>query len=308
MDRIRQMQVFIQVMESGSFTRAAEALNLPRSTVSTEIQALEDRLQVQLLQRTTRRVVPTDDGLRFFSSARDIVDAVEVSEHMFRKGPMRIRGRLRIDMPSRIGRRIVIPALPSFIAAHPGIELSLSMTDRLVDMIAEGVDFVIRVGALENSDLICTRLGDVDLINCASPAYLAARGTPVVPGDLARHDLVNYAARLPAADARWEHVELGTALSVPMHSTITVDNAEAYIAAARAGLGIIQIPAFDVRDLLEAGALIEIMPDFRPAAMQLSLLYVRRRYLPPRIRLFQTWIRDVLQGHDVVRDGPQTKN
>ncbi|MCF4164496.1 LysR family transcriptional regulator [Zavarzinia compransoris] len=301
MDRIRQMQIFIQVMESGSFTRAAAALNLPRSTVSTEVQALEDRLQVQLLQRTTRRVMPTDDGLRFFSSARDIVDAVEVSEHMFGKGPMRIRGRLRIDMPSRIGRRIVIPALPDFIAAHPGIELTLSMTDRLVDMIAEGVDFVIRVGALENSDLVCSRLGDVELINCASPAYLAARGTPATPDDLPSHDLVNYAARLPAGDAAWEHVEDGTPRTLTMRSAITVDNAEAYIAAARAGLGIIQIPAFDVRDLLDTGALIEIMPDFRPPPMQLSLLYVRRRHLPPRIRLFQTWIRDVLQAHDVVR-------
>ncbi|WP_435102667.1 LysR family transcriptional regulator [Arhodomonas sp. AD133] len=300
MDRFRQMQVFIQVMESGNFTRAAEAMNLPRSTVSTEIQTLEDRLKTQLLRRTTRQVTATHDGLQFLEAAREIVDAVEASEQMFHPDPDTVQGRLRIDMPSRIGRRIVIPALPGFLQAHPGIELELSMTDRLVDIISEGVDCVIRVGALTDSELICRKLGDVELINCASPGYLAEHGVPEELDDLPGHYVVNYAARRPYPEAEWEYVDGARTRTLATKSLITVDNAEAYIASARAGLGVIQIPKFDVQDLLASGELVEIAPQLRPPAMQLSFLYAKRRNLPSRIRVFQEWISDVLKANGVI--------
>lgn len=294
------MQVFIQVMESGNFTRAAEAMNLPRSTISTVIQALEDRLRVQLLRRTTRRITPTHDGIQFLEVAREIVETVEASEQMFRSDPRQVRGRLRVDMPSRIGRRIVIPAVPGFLAAHPEIDLELSMTDRIVDMISEGVDCLIRVGELTDSELVCRKLGDVEIINCASPGYLAACGMPRGLDDMVRHCVVNYAPRLSSPKAEWEYVAGNTVKTLAMQRRITVDNAEAYIACAEAGLGMIQIPKFDVQDLLATGALVEVLQELRPPPMQLSFLYAKRRNLPPRIRVFQEWISGRLAASKVI--------
>lgn len=300
MDRIRQMQVFIQVMESGNFTRAAEALRLPRSTVSTLIQELEDRLHIQLLRRTTRRMVPTHEGVQFLKTARDIVDAVEASEQMFHPASQRLNGRLRIDMPSRIGRRIIMPGLPALIEAHPEVELEVSMTDRMVDLISEGIDCVIRVGDLSNSDLICRKLGEVEVITCASPAYLARKGIPQSPGDLSTHHLVNYASQFPTGTPTWEFLENGKLKTVAMDSVIAVNNAEGYLAAALAGLGMVQIPAFDVRTLIQSAALVEVLPQFRAPSMPLSFVYARRRNVPVRIHIFQNWVSNLLRRDGVI--------
>lgn len=163
MDRIQQMQTFVQVVDSGNFTRAAGALGLPRSTVSATVQALEDRLGVQLLQRTTRVVRPTQEGLRFAQSARALIDAMAEAEGQFRNRPEEISGRLRIDMPSRMARLMVIPRLADFRSRFPGIMLDLSATDRMVDLISEGIDAVVRMAELEDSELICRRIGVVPI-------------------------------------------------------------------------------------------------------------------------------------------------
>lgn len=302
MDRIRQVQIFIQVMESGNFTRAAQALNIPRSTVSTTIQALEDRLEAQLLQRTTRQVAPTQDGLQFLEAARSLVETYEEAESMFRHEPQRAEGRLHVDIPSRIGRRIVIPALPEFLKQYPLIQLEFSMNDRIINMLTEGVDCVIRVGHLPDSELVCRKLGDIEVINCASPAYLAQYGTPKSLGDLAEHLLVNYSASLPALAAEWEYLDGEREWFVKMRSMITVDNAEAYIASAMAGMGIIQIPRFDVEDALEAGTLVQILGAYEAPSMPISLLYPSRRHLPLRVRVFQKWVTDMLSAHGVWAD------
>lgn len=299
MDQIRQMRVFLQVMKNGNFTRAAEALHLPRSTVSTVIQELEDRLGVQLLRRTTRRMVPTFEGMQFVKTASDIIDAIEAADQMFHPGSQQITGRLRIDMPSRIGRRIIIPALPSLIEQHPGVELEVSMTDRMVDLVSEGIDCVIRVGELSDSDLICRKLGDIDIMTCASPAYLARMGTPATPEALHVHQIVNYASRFPTAPPVWECVVQGKQMVVPMASAISVNNVEGYLAAALAGMGLIQIPAFDVSDLLDAGQLVEVLPQCRAASMPLNFLYARRRNVPVRIRVFQQWVSELLHKEGV---------
>ncbi|MDF3605379.1 LysR family transcriptional regulator [Paracoccus sp. DMF-8] len=291
------MQIFLQVLESGNFTRAAQALGLPRSTVSTEIQLVEDRLQAQLFLRTTRKVVPTQDGRRFAESARDILDAVTASEQMFRHADLHLSGRLRVDVPSRIGRRLILPALPDFLDRHPGLSVDLSASDRIVDLVADGVDCALRVGSLENSELVSRNLGMLRFVTCASPAYVARHGLPRAPGALATHRLVNYATRLPAMSAELEITENGQARPVSMASTITVDGAEAYLAAALSGLGLIQVPAYDVADLIASGRLVEILPAHPPPPVPLSFLFVRRRNLSPRVRLFQDWITALLNRH-----------
>lgn len=293
------MEMFIQVMESGNFTRAAEALGVPRSTVSTVIQSLEDRLGVQLLRRSTRRMVPSDEGERFLRVAREVVDAASDAEQMFRQRTSQLRGRLRIDMPSRIGRKLVIPALPTLLDEHPELSVEISTTDRFVNLISEGVDCVIRVGALESSDVICQKLGDVEIITCASPEYLAQYGTPKTERDLLAHKLVNYGPSFPASPSTFDYDVKGQTVEVPMANRVTVNNAEAYIAAALAGLGLIQIPAFDVRDLVKSGALRQVLPNLRPPPLQLSLLHARRRNVPLRISVFKEWVSQVLDRHDV---------
>lgn len=300
MDRIRQMQIFIQVMESGNFTRAAEALAIPRSTVSTEIQALEDRLKAQLLLRTTRKVVPTQDGRRFLETAHDIVDAVTASESMFRPTDLHLTGRLRVDVPSRIGRKLVLPALPDFMAEHPDLAIDLSASDRLVDLVADSVDCALRVGVLDDSELVCRNLGEVPFVTCASPAYLARQGTPRTLDDLKAHVLVNYAPRLPATSSTLDFQWHGRLQEVAMRSAVTVDGAEAYIAAALSGLGLIQVPAYDVRGLLERRDFIEVLPEAKPPRVPLSLLFVRRRNLSPKVRVFFRWLEAILEQHDVV--------
>ena len=295
MDRIQQLRVYIQVMDSGNFTRAALAMNIPRSTVSTVIQQLEDRVGTQLLRRTTRRMVPTDEGLRFLETAREISLAMEEAEQMFRTPSGPLSGRLRIDMPSRIGRLHVIPALPGLLSAHPELLIEIGTTDRMVYMLSEGVDCLIRVGTLDNSDLICRKLGDLEIITCASPGYLEKFGIPHTIDDLDRHRLVNYGASLPAVRAQFDFLESGQMCA----STITVNNAESYIAAARAGLGLIQIPSFDVADLLQSGELKRVLPEVVQEPMQLSFLYAQRRNVPARITLFQDWIGSLLKDRQI---------
>lgn len=303
MDRIQQMHVFIQVVESGNFTRAAEALGMPRSSVSNTVQALEDRLGVQLLHRTTRVVRPTQEGLQFADTARDLVDALAEAEGQFRLRPDHIAGRLRIDMPSRIARRLVIPHLHAFRARHPAVTLEISATDRMIDLVSEGIDAVVRLAVLEDSELICRRIGDVQMLTCAGAEYLARHGVPRTPADLADHHLVNYALRMPATSSEWDGLEDGRPITVAMQSHLCVDNAESYVAAGLHGHGLIQVPAYDVAEDIAAGRLIEVLPGFRPAPVPISVLYARRRHLAPRLRAFMDWVQELLQAQGVVAGG-----
>lgn len=300
MDRIQQMQAFIKVVESGNFSRAAEALGLPRSTISTTVQALEDRLGAQLLQRTTRVVRPTQEGLQFLDLARDLVDAVAQAEGVFRHRPEEITGRLRVDMPSRMAGQMVIPHLAEFFALYPSLEIDLSATDRMIDLISEGVDVVVRLAQLESSDLISRKLGDVQILTCASADYVARNGRPQVPEDLTHHILVNYALRMPAQSSDWDGTVVGKPVSVPMRSSLCVNNAESYVAAALQGHGLIQVPAHDVRDFIAAGNLIELLADYRPAPIPISVLYARRRHLAPRARVFMDWLANLLKREGFV--------
>tara|TARA_R110000868_G_scaffold35261_1_gene126584 strand:- start:173 stop:1105 length:933 start_codon:yes stop_codon:yes gene_type:complete len=306
MDRIQQMQAFVQVVESGNFTRAAEALGLPRSTVSSTVQALEDRLGVQLLQRTTRVVRPTQEGLQFADTARDLVDAVAQAEGQYRFRPDDISGRLRIDMPSRIARRMVIPHLHEFRARFPAITLDISATDRLIDLVSEGIDAVVRLAELEDSELICRKIGDVPMLTCGSADYIARHGVPKTPADLTDHCLVNYALRMPALSAEWDGLENGQEVTVEMRSYLCVDNAESYVAGALSGHGLIQAPAHDVADDIAAGRLIEVLTEYRPAPVPVSFLYARRRYLAPRLKVFMDWMAELLNVEGFVEAHNET--
>lgn len=298
MDKLEQYRVFIQVAEMGSFIKAAHALELPRATVSAAVQQLETALATRLLHRTTRQVQLTADGAILLERARLLLsDAVEL-EQLFHTRQQDVFGRLNIDVPSRIARRLIAPALPRLFARYPGLKLALGSTDRAIDLVQEGVDCAIRVGALRDSSLIVRRLGHLALINCASPAYLAEHGVPQTPGDLADgHWMVGYGAPSTGREQPWEYRADGRELELGLPSRVIVNNAENYIACCRAGLGLMQIPRFDVQYLLKRGELVEVLPDYRPAPMAISALYPNRNHRSRRLNAFVEWFETLLAPH-----------
>ncbi|MFC4296869.1 LysR family transcriptional regulator [Castellaniella hirudinis] len=294
MDRIDQLRIFIRVAHSGGFTNAAGQLGVPRPTVSLAIQRLEASLGVRLFDRTTRRVSLTRDGDALLERAAALVADSEELEQLFRPRGRALTGSLRVDLPSRLARRQVAPALPAFLALHPGIDVDLGSSDRAVDLLHEGIDCALRVGELQASSLVARPLGVFRLINCASPAYLARHGVPQQPGDLLQHQAVCYASQPGARAARWEWQEDGQDRSLVMPTRVSVNNVETYIACCLAGLGLIQIPAFDVREHLESGELVEVLPDWLAAPMPVQLVYPHQRYLSHRVRVFGDWLAEIL--------------
>ncbi|MBD9507012.1 LysR family transcriptional regulator [Ensifer sp. ENS10] len=295
MDRIELFRIFTRVVESASFTRAADTLGLPRSSVSAAVQTLETRLGTRLLHRTTRKVAPTQDGAAFYERCLRLIEDMDEAENLFRRSASGPTGRLRVDLPSRIGRLIVAPALPEFLTRYPGIDIDLGMTDRAVHLIEESVDCALRVGPLSDSGLIARPFGTLRLINVASPDYLERYGTPRTPADLASHFAVNYASPSSGRVEDWEWIEGGEARTVAVPGRISVNSAEGSIACCLAGLGLIQIPAFDVIDHLKEGRLVEVMPDHSAAPMPMALLYPHRQHLSRRLQVFANWLEGLMR-------------
>ncbi|MGD9479160.1 LysR family transcriptional regulator [Shinella sp. G-2] len=294
MDRIDLFRIFVRVVDCSSFTRAADMLGLPRSSVSAAVQELEGRVGARLLHRTTRVVSPTQDGAAFYERCLRLIADVEEAENVFRQTAAP-SGRLRIDVPGRIGRLVLAPALPEFLDAYPEIDIDLGVTDRAVNLVEDSVDCVLRVGPLADSGLIARTLGDLPLINVASPAYLRRHGVPEMPDALHDHLAINYASPSSGRIEAWEWVEDGARRTRPMRSRVAVNSAEAYIACCVAGLGLIQIPAYDVRHHLDAGELVEVMPSYRAEPMPMTLLYPHRQHLSRRLQVFADWLEALLR-------------
>lgn len=298
MDRFDQYRVFIQVAEMGNFTRAADALALPRASVSAAIQQLETQLGTRLLHRTTRRVRLTADGEQLLERLRPLLAEAEDIDRLFQASNTEVSGRLRIDVPSRIARRLIAPALPSLLRRHPHLQLDLGSSDRAIDLVREGVDCAVRVGELHDSSLVVRPLGQLALINCAAPAYLREHGHPCTPADLHGHHLaVGYASPHTGRELPWEYQADGQTHTLDVPSQVIANNAETYIACCLAGLGLIQVPRFDVQHLLERGALVEVMPAYRAASMPISLLYPHRRLRSRRLAVFLEWCETLIRPH-----------
>lgn len=294
MDRIDLFRVFTRVVECSSFTRAADTLGVPRSSVSAAVQELEGRVGARLLHRTTRKVSPTQDGTAFYERCLRVIADVEDTENLFRQTAAQPSGRLRIDVPGRIGRLIVAPALPGFLDRYPQIDIDLGVTDRAVNLVEDSVDCVVRVGPLSDSGLIARPIGKLPLINVASPSYLTRHGTPQTPDDLGDHWAVNYASPSSGRVEDWEWMDSGTLRTLPLRGRVTVNSAEAYIACCLAGLGLIQIPAYDVKRHLEVGEMVEVMPGHRAEPMPMTLLYPHRQHLSRRLQVFADWLEALL--------------
>jgi DNA-binding transcriptional LysR family regulator len=288
------LRIFLRVAELASFTRAAEQLGMPKSRASLRVRALEDDLGTHLFQRTTRAVRLTPDGEQLLSRARRLVAEADDVAAMFH-APSTLRGRVRVDLPVNMARDVVIPRLPELLAAHPCLELLLSTSDRRVDVVREGFDCVVRVGALADSGLVARRLGVLPTANYASPEYLRKYGVPASVDDLDRHYVVHYSQSLGAGEPAFEYRDGDTWRERPMRAFVTVNNADAYEAACLAGLGIIQAPRWGRREPVERGIVVEVLPDHTCEPMPVSLVHAHGRTVPKPVRAVMTWLARVVE-------------
>lgn len=298
MDTLDQYRVFVRIAEMGSFTRAAHALELPRASVSAAIQRLEKDMATRLFHRTTRAVRLTADGTQLLERVRLLLAEAEEISQLFQARHRQIAGRLNVDVPSRIARRLIAPALPSLLRLYPRLKLALGSTDRKIDLVHEGVDCAIRVGSVQESSLVVRPIGHVEMVNCASPAYLREFGTPRTADELATgHWSVGYASPTTGRELPWEVDAGDEVVEMPVPSRVIVNNAESYIACCESGLGLIQVPRFDVQDRLDSGTLVEVMPNHRPASMPVSAVYPHRRQRSRRLGAFVDWFATLMQPH-----------
>ncbi|TFY84375.1 LysR family transcriptional regulator [Pseudomonas kairouanensis] len=296
MNKLELLRTFVRVTELSSFTQAGERLGLPRSTVSEHVQALEALLGTRLLQRTTRQVQATQDGRVLYERSKDLLAHMEELEGLFRQDQAQLSGRIRVDMPNVMAREVILPRLPQFMDAHPLIELEISSTDRQVDLLAEGFDCVLRVGAQPDQTVVARRLCSLPMINCASAAYLQRHGVPQTLADLAHHHLVHYVRPLGSRSPGFEYVQGNKVHRLPMAGRITVNSTDAYRVACLGGFGITQVPALGIRELLASGDLVAVLPDYPAPSLDVSLLYAGQRHLPQRVRVFMDWLAALLQA------------
>jgi DNA-binding transcriptional LysR family regulator len=289
MDRFEAMRLFTRVVERRSFTQAANDIGLPRSTATQMIHQLERRLGVRLLQRTTRVVRPTLDGEAYYRRCLAILQDVDDAEGAF--SGTKPKGTLRIEVQGTLARHFLMPNLPAFFEQYPEIEISMSESDRWVDLVHEGVDCALRWGELADSGLVARRLAVLTRITCAAPAYLKRFGRPKTLQDVdAGHQVVGL-RRFTTGDLE----PLSFVVDGKMHKTslpapFSVTGPESYLLATRLGLGLAQMPHFHVAEDLKRGNLVALLTDSPPPSAPVSLMYAQNRQLSPRVRAFSDWL------------------
>jgi LysR family transcriptional regulator for bpeEF and oprC len=286
------IKIFIEIVESGSFTQAAENLQIHRPAVTKALQQLEQHCGIRLMQRTTRRINLTPDGEEFYRRSKPLLAQTDALLESF--GPdCALRGQLRVDMPIAFAVSLVVPNLPGFYREHPDIEIILSSSDRRQDMLRDGLDCVLRMGELDDGDYIARPMGNIKLTTCASPAYLATHGTPKTLEELRQHQAVNWFNSSSRQIMPWTFETSSGAVEVNLPGKLVLDNSEAYVAAGLAGLGMLQGMNLFLQPYLESGLLVEILPDFPTPSRKLSLLYPHR-HLSRKVRVFAEWLENLL--------------
>ena len=291
MDRIDCLRLFVRIVDRGSFSAAAADLGVSRPVATATIKALEERLGTRLLQRSTRHVRPTVEGSAYHGRCTAILADIEDAD---RAASGAVAGLLRVDTVGHLARTVLLPALPAFLARHPALTVHLGEGERFVDLIREGVDCVVRAGALADSGLVARRLGTMAEITCASPAYLARHGVPAAPDRLDGHLMVGFVSSRTGQPLPLEFTVAGRTVEVTLPARVLVGSADASAEAARLGLGLVQAPRFRFGDDLAAGTLVEVLAGFPPDPTPVSILYPSSRQLSRRVRVFVDWLVDTL--------------
>lgn len=295
MDRIDVMRLFTRIVDLGSFTAAAEDMNLPRATATHALQQLERRLGVRLLHRTTRHVSPTLEGQAYYERCRRVLNEVDEAESFLGAAAANPNGRLRVDMSSAIGAAFLFPHLGEFCRRYPGIELELGATDRLVDLLREGVDCVVRSGAPRDAGLVSRRVAMLPTVTCASRAYIEEHGVPRTIEQFRGHQAVNFLSTATGKHSPFEFTVKGKVQSVSLKGRVSVTSTDAYSACCLQGLGFIQAPRYRLERYLASGELVEVLPRFAPPPMPVAVMYAHHRQLAPRVRVFVDWVAETLR-------------
>lgn len=295
MDQIQAMRVYVRVVEAGNFTRAADSLDLPKGTVTKQIQALEARLHVKLLNRTTRRVTVTPDGAAYFERAARLLNDFDELEASMANAQAAPTGRLRIDVGTSTARLVVIPALASFCDKYPDIQVDLGVSDRPVDLISDNVDVVIRAGDITDQSLVARRIGNLPFVTVASPGYLKTYGTPAHPRDLerGRHHVVNFFAGNTRRIYPLEFNQAGETIEIGGPYRVSVNESNAHTTAVLAGFGVSQMVSFIAAPYLASGELVQLMPDWTRDSLPVHVVYPPNRHLSAKVRAFVDWAAEV---------------
>ncbi len=294
---LENVRVFLKAVETNSFSAAGRMLRLSPSVVSYRIQMLEDALGARLLTRTTRTMRLTEAGELFLEHCREIIEAVERAEaSVADSSGVSARGVLRVTAPLGLGRRVVAPMMARYRKAQPHTDVRLRLSDHLLDLVREGVDLAIRLARMEDSSFTLRKVAEVRRVLCAAPEYLARRGTPEAPRDLARHDCL--LLRFPGSPQfRWSFDFRGEAAAVLVEGPLDADDGDVLTQWALDGLGLVMKPLFEVAPYIAGGRLVEVMPEARPQSMTLGVLYPTRRMLPPRTKSFIDLAVEELRRH-----------
>lgn len=296
MDKFDCMRAFVRVVETGSFTKAADTLDLSRTTVTQLIQQLEAHLRIKLLNRTTRKVNVTNDGAAYYERVVRLLTELSDIENSLPSASSAPRGLLRVDVPSPFANIVLVPALPDFFARFPGIQLELGASDRKVDLISENVDCVVRGGEIKEGSLIARRVGDLPLGVYAAPSYLKRLGTPVHPRELREsdHRIVRYrwANEIPYA-----MYKDGESARLQGRSMLEIDDGNAYLTAGLAGLGVQWLPAYMAQRHIKNGELVRLFSDWQFDSMPLYVAYSPNRYASKQLRVFIEWVSLLIAQH-----------
>lgn len=293
MDKLRAMQTFAAVAELGSFTKAANALQLPNASVSTLVAQLEAHLQTRLLARTTRRLSLTDDGAAYLERVQRLLLDVDELETGLRGAQTSARGRLRIDVPAAAGRHVLAAALPEFLARYPHISIELGSSDRPVELVMEGVDCVIRGGAVHDELLVARKLCAFEVITCAAPSYLQDHGTPQTVAEVrSTHTAVNFFSAKTGKIFDFDFKDgQGMSMAVRLAHRVAANDADTHVALICQGMGLGQVPLTShVQNLLDSGRLVRVLSHFNAGELLLWVMYPRNRHLSARLRVFVDWV------------------
>ncbi|PRC90722.1 LysR family transcriptional regulator [Solimicrobium silvestre] len=300
MNKLQAMEVFVEVVDAGGFTRAAEHLQMPKATVTTLIQSLEKELAVKLLHRTTRHISVTADGAAYYERCLRILSDVREAEESLSRNRASPRGRLRVDVSTGMASAILIPALPDFFERYPDIALELGCSDRPVDLIEEGVDCAVRGGNLGDSNLIARRIGVINFATCASVDYLAKFGRPAHPRDLEQHQCVNYFSSKTGKTMDWDFTRDGERIEMSMRGKIAVNDSNAYASAGLAGLGIVQMTDFQMAPYLANGHFELLLKEWTTDPLPIHVVYPQNRHLSAKVRVFVEWIAELFSSQSGV--------
>lgn len=291
MDQLSAMRAFIRVVETGNFTRASEALDMPKATVTNLIQNLEAHLSTKLLNRTTRRVMVTNDGALYYERALRLVSEIDELDSSLSTSQNSPSGRLRVEMAGAFADLLVIPALGDFHQKFPDIRIDLGVGDRTVDYLAENVDCALRGGMPKDQSLIARRVADIPMITCASPHYLETYGMPQHPTDLnANHRCVNYFMAQNNRVIPFEFEKDNEKVEINGRYIVSMNDSRSYLTAIQAGLGVAPVPLFMASDAVAKGQLIRILPDWEVEALPLYIVYPQNRHLSNKVRIFVDWL------------------